>query len=105
MNALTPREQLLVALGSALGSNCVPCVEAIVPKATALGMPTTDIEEAVNLADAVRRRPFRKVLDTATGLLRGGESDATCDEEPCPLAQIGEEPAVQEPAPCCDKAE
>jgi hypothetical protein len=32
---LNQRERLLVALGSALGSNCVPCIESILPKARA----------------------------------------------------------------------
>lgn len=33
---LNQRERLLVALGSALGSNCVPCIESILPKARAV---------------------------------------------------------------------
>ncbi len=32
MESLNEREQLFVALGAAIGSNCVPCVEKIVPK-------------------------------------------------------------------------
>ena len=38
MASLNEREQLFVALGAAIGSNCVPCVEKIVSKAKAAGI-------------------------------------------------------------------
>ncbi len=94
---LTDREQLLIALGTAMGSNCVPCIESILPKARAAGVADAELQEAVELADHVRRKPARKVLDTARTLLTGRapEPDAT----PCPLAGIGTKNAA--PTGCC----
>lgn len=83
---LTEREQLLVALGAALGSNCVPCIESILPKARAIDIPDADLREAVDLADLVRRRPTRKVLDTAREMLSGHVPE---EEGTCPLESLG----------------
>lgn len=38
MSLLTPREQELVALGAAMGSNCVPCIEFHVPASREAGL-------------------------------------------------------------------
>ena len=69
MNELTSRERELVALGAALGSNCVPCIEYHVPEARKAGLTDQQISEAIQLADQVRQVPARKVLDTALGLV------------------------------------
>jgi 4-carboxymuconolactone decarboxylase len=68
MTELTTRERELVALGAALGSNCVPCIEYHVPEARKAGLTDQQISEAIQLADQVRQVPARKVLDTALGL-------------------------------------
>lgn len=65
MNQLTPRERELVALGAAMGSNCVPCIEHHIPEARKIGLTDLQIREAIELADSVRQVPARKVLDTA----------------------------------------
>ncbi len=80
---LNERERLLVALGSALGSNCVPCIESILPKARAAQIKDAELHEAVELAEAVRRKPARKVLETARAILEG--RPAVEDRAPCPL--------------------
>ena len=53
MRSLNHREQLLVSLGAAIGSNCVPCVESIVPKAKDAGIEDWELRLAVNTADFV----------------------------------------------------
>jgi AhpD family alkylhydroperoxidase len=83
MDRLTPAERELVALGAALGSNCVPCTEYHVPEARKAGLCDGKIKEAVLLADKVRQVPARKVLATALGLLPGADRPATQDERPC----------------------
>lgn len=90
---LNERERLLVALGSALGSNCVPCIESILPKGRAAQIKDAELQEAVELAEAIRRKPARKVLETARAILESRPE--TEDETPCPL-----EPASR-PEPCC----
>ncbi len=69
MSELSPRESELVALGAALGSNCVPCIEYHIPKARQAGLTDAEIQSAIRQADRVRQVPARKVLDTAMKLL------------------------------------
>lgn len=70
MNTLNPFESELVALGAALASNCVPCIEFHIPEARKAGLTDAQISEAIHLADKVRKVPARKVLDTALGLIQ-----------------------------------
>ena len=69
MNDLNQRERELVALGAALGSNCVPCIEYHIPEARKAGLTDSQISEAVRLADKVRQVPARKVLNAAMQML------------------------------------
>jgi AhpD family alkylhydroperoxidase len=69
MTDLTPRETELVALGAALGSNCVPCIEYHIPQARKAGLTDPEIQAAIQLADKVRQVPARKVVETALNLL------------------------------------
>ncbi len=72
MNTLSASERELVALGAAMGSNCVPCVEHHVPEARKAGLSDAQIREAIELADRVREVPAAKVLSAALGLLGEG---------------------------------
>ena len=65
MSELNNREQELVALGAAIASNCVPCIEYHIPKARKAGLSDIQVKEAVQIADKVRRVPARTVLQTA----------------------------------------
>ena len=65
MSELNSREQSLVALGAALASNCVPCIEYHIPEAHRAGLDAAEIKEAFQIADKVRRVPARTVLETA----------------------------------------
>jgi 4-carboxymuconolactone decarboxylase len=65
MSELNNRERSLVALGAALASNCVPCIEYHIPVAKSAGLSDTQIKEAVQTADKVRQVPARAVLETA----------------------------------------
>ena len=65
MSELNSREQSLVAMGAAIASNCVPCVEYHIPGAKKAGLSDIEINEAVRIADKVRRVPARTVLETA----------------------------------------
>ena len=106
MQSLTNREQLFVALGAAIGSNCVPCVESIVPKAKGAGIEDWELRLAVNAADFVRQKPAAKVLATAKALTGGSEDDDLTDGA-CPLEQMEGPPAnivaetTQADSRCC----
>lgn len=65
MEQLTHRERELVALGAAMGSNCIPCIEHHIPEARKSGLTDWQIKEAIELADKVRQVPARNVLKTA----------------------------------------
>lgn len=69
MNQLNNAERALVALGAALGSNCVPCVQVHVPAARLAGLTDTQISEALEVADQVRQVPARNVLEAARELV------------------------------------
>ncbi|MHC4514304.1 MAG: carboxymuconolactone decarboxylase family protein [Planctomycetota bacterium] len=94
---LNQREKLLVALGSALGSNCVPCIESILPKARAAEIKDAELQEAVELAEVVRRKPARKVLETARAILMGRPEAE--NKTPCPLEE------ATQPVECVDQTE
>ena len=97
MDHLTSRERELVALGAALASNCVPCIEHHVPEARKAGLADAQIAEAIRLADSVRQVPARKVLDTASRLLGGAAAGAGPGDKPCG-AGAGAAPSA---TPCC----
>ncbi|WP_036520598.1 carboxymuconolactone decarboxylase family protein [Nitrincola sp. A-D6] len=69
MSHLNSRETELVALGAALGSNCVPCIEYHIPQARKAGLTDQEIHDVILLADKVRQVPAKKVLETAKNLL------------------------------------
>jgi AhpD family alkylhydroperoxidase len=65
-NTLNPREHELVALGAALASNCVPCIEFHIQEARKAGLNNAEIAEAIELADKIKRVPADKVLEAAS---------------------------------------
>jgi 4-carboxymuconolactone decarboxylase len=118
MEELTSAQRELVALGAALGSNCVPCIEYHVPQARKAGLSDRQIYEALRLADKLRQVPARKVLDTALELLADPASttaaepvaaaqSATANETAPGVAQPKHEDGLKDPRsagsdkPCC----
>ncbi len=61
METLSSAERELVALGAALGSNCVPCIGYHIPEARKAGLTDSQINEAILLEDRVRQVPTGKV--------------------------------------------
>ncbi|MCX7170283.1 MAG: carboxymuconolactone decarboxylase family protein [Proteobacteria bacterium] len=84
MSDLNPRELELVALGAAMGSNCVPCVEYHIPEARKVGLSDPEIHAAILHADKIRQVPARKSLQAALKLLPSAASqvlNAGADED------------------------
>lgn len=69
MSELHRREREFVALGAALASNCLPCIEYHVIEARKAGISEAELLEAVKLADSVRQVPAQLVLEKAHALL------------------------------------
>lgn len=65
MSELTARERELVALGAAIGSNCLPCIDYHIPEARKQGLSDSQIAAAIDLAAEVKQVPARKVLAAA----------------------------------------
>ena len=96
MESLSARDRELVALGAALGSNCIPCIEYHIPQARAAGLGEREIGEAIRLADSVRQVPAAKVLNAALTMIgEAAPSSAEASSE-CRQAQ---RPAIGEK--CC----
>ena len=91
MSELTSRERTLVALGAAIASNCVPCVEYHIPEARKAGRSERQIREGVMIADKVRRVPSRTVLRAAVARIgegpNGQEAAAEVRGAECPCDQ------------------
>ncbi|MBI2364614.1 MAG: carboxymuconolactone decarboxylase family protein [Deltaproteobacteria bacterium] len=97
MNNLTPSERELVALGAAMGSNCVPCIEYHIPEARKAGLADSQISEAIRLADRVRQVPARKVLDAALKMLPETSVGAQANDGGCAATP----PTTEAGARCC----
>ena len=78
MSELDRREREFVALGASLASNCVPCIEYHILAARKAGISDTQIREAVELADSVRRVPSQQVLSKADALLESAPRTDGC---------------------------
>jgi AhpD family alkylhydroperoxidase len=72
---LSARDRELVAIGAAMGSNCVPCIEYHIPKAREAGLGDSEISEAIRLSDRVRQVPASKVLEVALRMVNASGSE------------------------------
>lgn len=69
MKTLNQRDYELVAIGAAVASNCVPCIEYHIPEARRAGLSDAQIREAVQIAEKLKQVPAKKILDVAAALL------------------------------------
>ena len=79
------RTKKLITVGASVGANCHPCLEYHVGKARELGIPCSEIREAVEAAKAVRGGAAASMDKLALKLLDDGapaQSVAT-REAPC----------------------
>lgn len=111
MTDLTSRESELVAIGAALASNCVPCIERVIPRARSAGLTDEAIRAAIRHADSVRQVPARTVLEAALQLLSraasagtgcaGGEQSASASTRTSANASASPEPSVNKTMESC----
>lgn len=94
MGELNIREQSLVALGAALAANCVPCIEYHIPVASRSGLSDSEIKEALQIADKVRRVPARMVLQTALARIEKNLSDVATPDAGCGCGAQGKAGSV-----------
>ena len=97
MNNLDFVQRELVALGAALGSNCVPCLEHHISEARKSGLTDSQISEAIRFADKIRKVPAAKVLNAALQLLGADAVSSASNDAPS-----GESAPIAKPqGPCC----
>ncbi|WGI18095.1 carboxymuconolactone decarboxylase family protein [Methanonatronarchaeum sp. AMET-Sl] len=70
MKELSDKEIELVAIGAAIGSNCIPCIEHHIPKAIETGLTRKQIKSALKIAKKVKQVPAEKVEKTANQQLK-----------------------------------
>lgn len=90
MEELTKRERELVAIGAAMGSNCASCMEFHIPEARSAGLAEVQIQEAIELADAVRAVSARNVLTAASELLTAKSADTATSEPSNPCEKVSQ---------------
>ena len=66
---LDPETQLLVALGSAVASGCIPCLENISGMARAEGIEEKKLKAAAIIGQFVKDQPANNMKATADNLL------------------------------------
>jgi 4-carboxymuconolactone decarboxylase len=77
---LTKKELELVAIGSAIGGNCIPCLEWHYQECRKLGFSQQELAEAIAIAKEIKEVPIDKIYETAEKLNCGGveRKEETC---------------------------
>lgn len=67
--SLHEKTRELVAIGAAIGGNCLPCLEWHYKKCIELGISGDDIKEAIEIAKIVKEVPNKKIYELADFLI------------------------------------
>ena len=82
LNGLDTETQLLVAIGSAVASGCIPCLENISGMARAEGIDAKKLKAAAIIGQFVKDQPAANMKATADKLLgthlQSGQMQASC---------------------------
>lgn len=70
---LDPRVRELIALGASIAGNCLPCLRYHFNEARKIGLSSSEIAEAIELAKRVKQRPIDEVAHLAENLLHEAE--------------------------------
>ena len=92
---LDTETQLLVALGSAVASGCIPCLENISGMARAEGIEEKKIKAAAIIGQFVKDQPANNMKATADKLL-GTHLQSAPVQTGCPADSSNEEIAAQQ---------
>jgi AhpD family alkylhydroperoxidase len=81
---LDTETQLLVALGSAIASGCIPCLESITGLARAEGIDEKKLRAAAIIGQFVKDQPANNMKSTADELL-GTHLQSAVSQASCPM--------------------
>ena len=90
---LDTETQLLVALGSAVASGCIPCLESITGLARAEKINEKKMRAAAIIGQFVKDQPANNMKSTADELL-GTHLQSTVSQAKCPMESDETPPAV-----------
>jgi len=65
---LNEKTKELVAIGAAIGGNCIPCLQWHYKKCRGLGISKEEIQEAIDMAKKVKEVPIQKIYKAANKL-------------------------------------
>jgi len=68
--SLSEKEKELVAIGSSIGGNCIPCLEYHYKRCVELGYNKEEMQEAFDMAKKVKEAPNKKIYEAAEKLNR-----------------------------------
>jgi 4-carboxymuconolactone decarboxylase len=100
MERLNARERELVAIGAAIASNCIPCMEFHIPAAREAGLSDEQILLAIKIAEAIKNVPAAGVRNASTQMLNAKEADV-CIDPGCVCHQESDDNAPTDDSPCC----
>ena len=92
---LDSETQLLVALGSAVASGCIPCLESITGLANAEGIDKKKLRAAAIIGQFVKDQPANNMKSTADELL-GTHLQSAVSQARCPM-ESDEAPEAVDP--------
>ncbi len=72
------RTSLLICLGASAAANCIPCFEHYQKKASAAGLTSEEILEAVELANKVKNGAHLVMRNSIKSFMSQGTSPASC---------------------------
>ena len=100
---LDTETQLLVALGSAVASGCIPCLESITGLAKAEGIDEKMMRSAAIIGQFVKDQPANNMKVKADELL-GTHLQAASDQVECPVESEEKPSAVEASQTDSDRA-
>jgi hypothetical protein len=78
------KTSLLICLGASTAANCIPCFEHYHKKASAAGLSSDEILEAVELSTKVKSGAHLVMRNSIKGFMGGEVSSASCGCGPSP---------------------
>ena len=69
IKVIDPKITELIAIGAAIGGNCLPCLRYHFAEATKLGASIDEIQEAVKIGKTVKEKPINDIYKLAEDLI------------------------------------
>jgi alkylhydroperoxidase/carboxymuconolactone decarboxylase family protein YurZ len=77
------KTKVLICVGAAAASNCIPCFEHYFGKAETVGLKTEEIQEAFDLGSQVKKGAHMALRNSVNNVMgREKKYDLPCDRQP-----------------------